>query len=194
MNNPTVTRHEIGFGESVRWEPPAGTAEFYVWAKRSADNAAMRWKRVAGWDVANGREIAVPEATGNIVLTGPELVMDWAGALVAFDGFDTEILQVTAHDSDRRLLTRDIYSMPRPTSIDAGSIAAQERRFLKTLLDQRTQVAEVGGMAEIADPSGTSVKYADLAALDRRVAEVRARIAWFEAAAGGDVMPRQEHW
>ena len=30
--------------------------------------------------------------------------------------------------------------------------------------------------------------------LDRRIAEVRSRIAWFEAAANGNILPRMETW
>ena len=33
----------------------------------------------------------------------------------------------------------------------------------------------------------------DLAALDRRVAEVRARIVWYETAAGGNALRRAEY-
>ena len=53
--NSMTTRHQIEFGESLRWEPPAGTAEFYVWGKRTADNSIMRWRRVAGWEQRSHR-------------------------------------------------------------------------------------------------------------------------------------------
>ena len=34
----------------------------------------------------------------------------------------------------------------------------------------------------------------ELAALDRRVAEIRARIVWFDSAAVGNSLPRAEYW
>ena len=52
----TTTHHQIDFGESLRWEPSAGTAEFYVWGKRTADNSIMRWKRVAGYSRSHRHE------------------------------------------------------------------------------------------------------------------------------------------
>ena len=41
---------------------------------------------------------------------------------------------------------------------------------------------------------GVGDEYESLAALDRRIAETRARVAWFEAAAEGNALPRAEHW
>ena len=53
MTRATVYRHMIDYGEDLHWTPPAGAVVFFVWLKFTADNTAMRWWRVAGWDIAN---------------------------------------------------------------------------------------------------------------------------------------------
>ena len=195
MSRTPTTRHAIEYGESLVWAPPTGTFEFYLWAKQGADGAAMRWRRVGGYNVASDSPINVPIADGGIPITGPRIDMAWGVLLEAFDGFDPEILQVTAAGLNDRLISIDVYALPHPTSTNAASIAAQERRFLKSLLEMRLGIAGLeGAHIRIKDPSGTEVERMELAAIDRRVAEVRARIAWFEQAAGGNIMPRQEHW
>ena len=195
MTRATTYRHDIDFGESLRWEPPAGTAEFFVWAKKSADGAAMRWKRVAGWSLLTNGRIVVPEATGAIQIPGARIEMTWSDLLLTFDGFDPETLQVTAHDADAKLLSVDIYSLPAPTSTNPSAIAAQERRVLKDLLEMRLGLAGmVGGHIKVSTPDGTEVERMPIAVIDRRIAEVRARIAWFEQAAQGNTLPRAEYW
>ena len=93
------------------------------------------------------------------------------------------------------MLCRDLFFLPAPTSIDPATVAAQERKVLKQLLAQRSGLADlVGGHAKVTTPDGTSVERIPLAVLDRRIAEVRARIAWFEQAAAGNALPRAEFW
>ena len=41
---------------------------------------------------------------------------------------------------------------------------------------------------------GIGEEFESVAVLDRRIAEVRSRIAWFEAAANGNILPRMETW
>ena len=159
----------------------------------------MRWRRLAGWDVANGRAVSIPDAPSGVgvQLTAPAVSLDWAGLLALFDGFDNEILQVTSHDDGdtTALRSRDVFLLPTPTATNAATIAGQERRVLKQLLAQRSGLADiVGGHAKVTTPDGTMVERIPLAVLDRRVAEVRARIAWFEAAARGNALPRAEFW
>ena len=55
-------------------------------------------------------------------------------------------------------------------------------------------MAAAGGRAKVTGTEGEGSELMDLAALDRRVAEVRARIVWFDTAAGGNSLPRAEHW
>ena len=52
----------------------------------------------------------------------------------------------------------------------------------------------VGGHVSVKTPDGTEVERMPLAVIDKRIAEVRARVAWFEQAAEGNVLPRMEVW
>ena len=195
MTRATSYRHDIDFGESLRWEPPAGTTEFFVWAKKSADGSAMRWKRVAGYSLLTHRPVAVPEASGAIQIPSGRLDMAWSDLLMTFDGFDPEILQVTAHGADARVISVDVYTLPAPTSTNPSAIAAQERRVLKDLLEMRLGLSSMqGGHIKVSTPDGTEVERMPIAVIDRRIAEVRARVAWFEQAAQGNILPRAEYW
>ena len=191
----TTTHHLIDFGESLRWEPPAGTAEFYVWGKRTADNSIMRWRRVAGYSVVTGMKVTVPEATGNIAIPNGRIEMTWSDLLIVFDGFDPELFQITAHDADMKVISIDIYSIPAPTSVNASSVAAQERKVLQQLLEMRSGLAGMSaGHISVKTPDGTEVERMPIAVVDKRISELRARVAWFEAAAAGDAMPGVSFW
>ena len=193
--NSMTTRHQIEFGESLRWEPPAGTAEFYVWGKRTADNSIMRWRRVAGYNVVTGMKVTVPESSGNIAIPNGRIEMTWSDLLIVFDGFDPELFQITAHDADMKVISIDIYSIPAPTSVNAASIAAQERRVLKDLLEMRLGLAGMSaGHISVKTPDGTEVERMPIAVIDRRIIEVRARIKWFELAAEGNTLPGLSLW
>ena len=73
-------------------------------------------------------------------------------------------------------------------------IAAQERRTLQSLLLARDRRAGAGGIIKIDHGEAGAEEYESLAVLDRRIAEVRARIAWFEDAAEGNGLPRATYW
>ena len=187
-------RHHINFGEGVRWTPPAGTGAFFAWGKHAGADMAMRWRRLAGWDVANNRSVDIPDAPSGrgIQLSSAEVGMNWTDLLVMYDGFDNEIMQITTHaDHDAMaLVTRDVYMLPPPTSTNASTIAAQERRVLKDLLEMRLGLAGMhAGHVKVSTPDGTQVERMPIAVIDRRISEIRARIAWFEAASEGDTMP-----
>ena len=199
MGSVNTTRHNINFGEGIKWTPPAGAASFYVWVKHSAVDSAMRWRRVAGWDVGNNAVIpvAIPVGAAEFRLSGAAVALSWEGLLSLFDGYDPQIVQVTTHDggATTALRTRDVYLLPPPASTNAASIAALERRFLGQLLAQRAGLGDLaGGHVSVTTPDGTSVERVPIAVIDRRVAEVRARIAWFEQAARGNAWPRAEFW
>ena len=142
-----ATRHNVGFGEGVKWTPPEGAASFFVWVKHSAVDSAMRWRRVAGWDVANNVVIpvAIPVGAAEFRLSRAEVVLNWEALLSLFDGYDPEIIQFTTHADDTAdssaLRTRDVYLLPPPASTNAASIAALERRFLGQLLEMRAGLA-----------------------------------------------------
>ena len=195
----TTNRHRIDFGEGVRWTPPAGTGAFFAWSKLGADDAAMRWRRLAGWDVANNRSVVIPDAPSGrgVQLSAAEVSLSWTDLLVMYDGFDNEIMQITTHADEgaMALLTRDVFLLPAPTSTNAASIAAEERRVLKKLLAMRNGLADlVGGHVKVSTPDGTQVERIPIAVLDRRISEIRARVAWFEAAVEGNDLPGAAYW
>ena len=187
-------RHNIDFGEGVRWTPPPGTGAFFAWGKHSGADTAMRWRRLAGWDEANNRAVSIPDAPSGrgIQLSSGEVSLDWTDLLSLYDGFDNEILAITTHADEEALalLTRDVFMLPAPTSTNAATIAAQERRVLKQLLEMRTGLADLsGGHISVKTPDGTEVERMPIGLLDRRISEIRARIAWFEEAVAGNDLP-----
>ena len=130
--------------------------------------------------------------TANARASGIEV--GWQVALALFDGHDPEVLMVTALTPDAKVMSIDRFRLPTPNSTDAGTIAAQERRLLQTLLNTREKVAASGGKAKVMQTEGDGHELMELAALDRRVAEVRERIVWFDTAAMGNALPRAEYW
>ena len=191
----TPRRHELQYGEGLAWAPPDETARFFVWHKTAGgDDGAPRWMQTHGFDVAQGAEILIAGASTRLTVGSSGVTAEWQTLIADFDGFDPVIAQVTAQDHAGQLLTLDRFALPSPNSSDAATIAAQERRLLQQLIVQREALALTGGHVKVTDPSGTSLERADLAAVDRRVAEVRARVAWFEQAAAGNSMPRLEIW
>ena len=208
------TLHDVDFGESMTWTPPAGAARYHVWIKTDsytwfdmADPSEMtygghspRWAQVAGYDVENDAALDFPVAVNakpvpDIEVTADGIEVGWQSALALFDGHDPEVLMmVTALTPDAKVMSIDRYRLPTPTSTDAGTIASQERRLLQTLLNSRERVAASGGQAKVMHTEGEGHELMELAALDRRVAEVRARIVWFDTAAVGNTLPRAEHW
>ena len=190
-----VNRRSIEFGESFAWQPPANAASYFVWTKRaSTADAAPRWSQRQGYDITAASDIMGIADPLTLVLRHDGFTVDWAALLELFDGFDAEVAMVTALDDNGRLVERTVIALPAPNSTDASAIAAEERRILKTLLAQRADRSELGGYKSQADPSGTAVEFIELGALDKRIAEVRARIAWFEEAARGNPLPRLEAW
>ena len=196
MGSVTATRHQIDFGESLSWTPEANVSEFFVWSKIGTEDAAMRWRRLAGWDLANGATLVIPDAPAmpSLLLAGPAVALMWSELLGLFDGYDNEIVQITSHDGDGAMLTRDVYLLPQPTATNAATIAGQERKVLKLLLAQREKSYAVAGHIRLQSADGSSLEREPLAVLDRRIAEIRARISWFEQAASGNSLPRTEFW
>ena len=207
------TLHEVDFGESLTWAPPAGAARYHVWIKTDShtwfddrDPSDMtyggnspRWAQVAGYDVENDVALDFPVAVAakpapNIELTASGIEVGWQVALALFDGHDPEVLMVTALTPDAKVQSLDRYRLPTPNNTDASTIASQERRLLQTLLNVREKVAASGGKAKVMQTEGEGHELMELAALDRRVAEIRARIVWFDSAAVGNSLPRAEFW
>ena len=104
----------------------------------------MRWRRIAGWDIAGHGPVVLRDAPGGgIAIVTAEVSLDWADLLLLFDGFDD---QISSDNHTRRrgpTLTRDVYSLPHPTATNASTIAAQERQVLKDLLEMRLGLASM---------------------------------------------------
>ena len=210
----TPTLHEVEFGESLTWTPPSGAARYHVWIKTDAytwfnateptettyGGNSPRWGQVAGFDVQNNVALDFPVALSvksgapNIKLTAAGIDVEWQISLALFDGHDPEVMMLTAMAGDAKVMSIDRYRLPTPNNTDASTIAAQERRLLQTLLNTREKVAAAGGKAKVMQTEGEGFEYMELAALDRRVAEVRARIVWFDTEAAGNALPRAEFW
>ena len=206
----TPSRHELEFGERLTWTPPAGAASFGVWLKgpaytyqnddtgevqlRAYGGDAPTWVQVAGYDIAGDVALDVDGVPIGIAPTAGGLIVEWNSLIALTDGFDPEPLQVVAYDADVRAVAIDRWALPQPSSTAAAVIAAQERRLLQSLLNARERAAAGAGLQRVTGPDGEAEEYIALGVLDRRVAEVRARIAWFEAAAAGNALPRAEFW
>ena len=207
--NPS--RHSLELGERVTWAPPAGAASFIVWTKgpvytfqdddvghsdlRAYGGPAPAWVQLAGWDIAADAPIAIDgDRRTGIAPSAAGLIVEWGSLVALTDGHDAEPLQVVAYGADGLVITIDRYALPLPESTAAATIAAQERRLLQSLLNARERAAAAAGLQRVTGPDGETEEYIDIAALDRRVGEVRARIAWFEAAAAGNALPRAEFW
>ncbi len=145
-------------------------------------------------------------------MTADGIEVGWQSALALFDGHDPEVLMVTALTPDAKVAAQERATSTgrgqrppadtelaahRRVATDASTIAAQERRLLQTLLNSREKVAasfwSTGGKAKVMQTEGdlffSGHELMELAALDRRVAEVRARIVWFDTAAAGNALP-----
>ena len=192
--NITPSRHELEFGEMLHWTVPGGTAQYFVWRKAALDDASPRWVQVRGFNVLNASRIDIAGESTTLTLDRTGITAAWQTLIGLFDGHDPEIAMVTAQGPNGRPMSIDRFALPSPNSTDASTIAAQERKLLQELLTARSAVAQTRGHAKVATPDGTQLERMELAALDRRVAEVRARIRWFELASQGNTMPRAEHW
>ena len=206
----------LHYGESLTWAPPAGTAKYIGWLKtalqpyvqNSAQTAVTHtafgaappsWAEIGGYDIAGNAVIPSPHSDGGKdtfadVATADGVTVQWATLIALADGLDSEVFQIVSYGADGRAIQLDMVSVPAPLATDASVIAAQERAVLQTLLLARIEAAGQGGAKRITLGEDTETEFENLAVLDRRIGEVRARIAWFEQAAGGNIMPRQEHW
>ena len=128
------TLHEVDFGESLTWAPPAGTARYHVWIKTDSpyvvrfdrDPSDMtyggnspRWAQVAGYDVDGGVVLDFPVAVNakpipDIELTASGIDVGWQLALGLFDGHDPEVLMVTALTPDAKVMSIDRFRLPTP--------------------------------------------------------------------------------
>ena len=214
MTRAPVYRHRVEFGEDVAWTAPAGAAKWLAWRKTALQAAfgtsvaelagstiyggdPPSWKEIGGYDIAGD---AVIEVTDKLiegfeaVATATGFTVPWITLMDLAGGLDTEVVQIVAYDGDGRAVQIDRFAVPAPNTTDASTIAAQERRLLQTLLHARERTAGTGGVRKHDEGEGIGDEYESLAVLDRRIAETRARVAWFEQAADGNTLPRAEYW
>ena len=73
---------------------------------------------------------------------------------------------------------------------------AKFRNALYAVVNNRalTGAAGAGGIKRRGSGESIGEEFESLAVFDRRIAETRARIAWFEQAAEGNALPRAEYW
>ena len=218
MSRTPIDVIEVEFGEDTRYSPPPG-ADRWTAFRRTDIMAAMSetgfanpnityggepptWAVMGGWNIAADQYIPIPAFTGSITApaTGFEHVasaagfdVDWNTLASATASGLREALMVVAY-VDGKAVMRTIFRTPASSAIDPTVIAAQERLLLQSLLRTRDQRAGSGGIIKHDHGEGSGEEFESLAVLDRRIAECRARIAWFEQAAQGNILPRAEYW
>ena len=213
MRVPTNV-HTLHHGESLTWTPPAGTAKYIGWLKSAlmpyhSENepaihtafggAPPAWIEIGGYDISGDAAIASPHPRAgknnfDDAASADGVTVEWSTLVALTDGVDSEVLQIISYDAYGRAIQLDMVSVPAPLATDASTIAAQERIVLQSLLLARAEAAGQGGAKKIVLGENDETEFENLAVLDRLIAEIRARISWFEQAAGGNVVPRQEHW
>ncbi len=209
MMRTPLTRILIDYGEDATYEPPAGADRFTAWRRTeimppfghgepetSYGGLPPQWAMFGGYDIAADEIIEEDTKAGALRsgVTGFEPVATgftakWNTLIDFTSGLGSECLMVVAYVAGKAT-EKVIYAIPAPSATDAAVIAAQERRLLQSLLLARERVAGQGGVKSHFE----GVEYENPAVLDRRIAEVRARIAWFEAAENGNTLPRMEMW
>ena len=213
MTRTLIDIVEVDFGEDVRYSPPPGADRWSAFRRTDIMPAMSEagfpnpsityggepptWAIMGGWNILTDAFIPLPEFTGSLTApsTGFEHVasatgfaVDWNTLARATAAGLREALMVVAYRNG--LAThKTIFRVPAASAIDATVIAAQERRQLMSLLQVRDQRAGAGGIIKQDHGEGSGEEFENLAVLDRRIAEVRARIAWFEAAAEGNDLP-----
>ena len=212
LHCPNTYRREIHYGEALSWEPVGGADSFQAWARDHA-GPGSRWIAAGGYDIAVNAAIEAVKTIPDIVITAEGLSLPWATidricALnvsvdiapdIPVDGerFTTlparEPLQVISY-CDGKAIRIDRFRFPVEAASPIETIIEQDRKYLHELLKMRVETVLTGGKRIISDGDGATETYASVETIDRRVAEVRARIAWFETAAAGDPMPRNEYW
>ena len=211
MRSLTPNQHRLEYGEVLSWSPPEGAVRFLVWTQprvftfddlgvgateRAYGGPPPAWTEAGGYDITADEKIT-PEK--GVPLPGAEATVagvsvTWAALMALSQGLMTEVMQIISYGTDGKATQIDRYSVPAPSSTDASVIAAQERRVLQNLLAARETAASTGGRKRIGEDTLGEVEYENIGVLDRRIAEVRARVVWFEAAAQGNALPRQEFW
>ena len=208
-----INRHSVDYGENINYTPPPGAASWMAWRKGAMQPALEHsvelyselviyggeppgWVEIGGYDIDGDTVIKVTDRVAESfedVATAAGATVLWITLVGLSGGLDTDVIQFVSYDGNGKAMQIDRYVVPAANATDASTIAAQERRLLQTLLHARERAAGTGGIRK-RDTDGSGEEYESLAVLDRRIAEVRARIVWFQQAAEGNALPRQEYW
>ena len=218
MNRLPLDVIEIEFGEDARYTPATGADRWSAFRRTNIMPALNddpsgnplithgghppQWATNGTWDITN--DIYIPPSTSagqpRTHVTGFEGVASAAGFAVEWDTLAEattnglrELLMVISY-AGGKATHKTIFRAPRSSAIDPAVIAAQEHRTLQSLLNTRDQRAGSGGTIKIDHGEDGAEEFESLAVLDRRIAECRARIAWFEQAAEGNNLPRAVYW
>ena len=201
---------EIEFGEDANYTPPAD-ADRWAAALRTDIMAPMdytanpgithggpppEWQVIGRFDIDSDIYIPSPKspATGlDVTASAARFTVPWESLREFAGSIQREALMVVAY-ADGKAIQRTIFRIPAPSAIDPGVIAEQERLLLQSLLRTRDQRAGSGGVIKLDHGEAGAEEFESLAVLDRRIAECRARIAWFEDAAEGNNLPRAVYW
>ena len=204
---------EIELGEDATYTPPDGADRWTAFRRTDIMGAMSEsgfanpnityggepptWAVMGGWDIATDQYLPVPDFAGSITApaTGFENVASAAGFAVDWNTLASatasglrEALMVVAYENGRAT-HKTMFRVPAASAIDPTVIAAQERRLLQSLLLTRDKRAGSGGIIKQDHGEASGEEFESLAVLDRRIAECRARIAWFEQAAEGNDLP-----
>lgn len=184
-------------GEDLVFEPSEAADAYRVWKRADPDSHTSGWLSAGGYDIAGAAAIPADDggALPGLVVEAAEARVPWASvnALMGLSGTVAEALQIVEYaDGAARLTYRFVLPLMGGDPLDR--ILAQDRELLDLMLEQRKGIAESQGVKKLELPDGRTEEYASIEVWDRRVMEVRARIAWLEQAQGGNVLPRMEVW
>ena len=211
---------EIELGEDASYAPPAGADRWTAFRRTDLmpamglglsgggnpqvthGGAPPTWATIGGWNIKT--DTFIPPSMDSGVPKEPSPGFEGLASATGFTlSWDTlaaataaglrEALMVVAYTAGKAT-GRTIFRVPASSAIDPTVIAAQERRQLMSLLQVRDQRAGAGGKIKQDHGEASGEEFESLAVLDRRIAECRARIAWFEAAAEGNDLPRAVYW
>ena len=211
---------DLEFGEDASYTPPIGSTRWSVFRRTDLlppmrmdhegnpgithGGLPPQWVIFGGWDISTDSYIPQPTGTPLAELradvrgfqakaSATGFTVEWNTLRAFTGGLQREALMVVAYISGKAI-RKTIFRVPAPSSIDPGVIAAQERRTLQSLLVIRDKRAGAGGVIKTDHGDGAGEEFESLAVLDRRIAECRARIAWFEQASEGNPLPRAVYW
>ena len=198
----TQRRVNLVVGEDLAYKARAGIGTYRVFKREKPDDHAAGWVQAGGWSFAMEQALAGELDPDGMAYILPGLVvaeggatLPWASvrALMALSGTVAEGVQVVEYVDGKAVLVFR-YVLPMGLGDPLDVILAQDRELLDLMVKQRTEIATTDGVRQLQLPDGRTEEYASIEVWDRRIMEVRARVAWLEQAQAGNVLPRMEIW